>query len=99
MVDVIRGPDGEMVILVGGTLGRADAARLASCLGELPPATPLVLDFSRADYLPDAGLPLVARGLATHHRMKVRGLDRHHRRLLRYCGAVLPLDGSETDED
>jgi len=99
MVDVIRGQDGEMVILVGGTLDRADAARLACCLGELPPSTPLVLDFSRADYLPDSGLPLVARGLATHHRMKIRGLGRHHLRMLRYCGAVLPLDGSETDKD
>ncbi len=69
----------------------ADPARLSRWLGDLPTATPLVIDFSRVDELQDVGVAAVAPELANHSGVALRGLGRHHLRLLRYCGLELPL--------
>ncbi len=92
MVAVVRGESGEVVIRIEGRLDRLAAARIARCLGDLPPAVPLVIDFSQADELPDVGLGAVAKQLAGHAGVAVRGLGRHHLRLLRYCGLQLAAE-------
>jgi hypothetical protein len=90
MVNPVRGDGGETVIRIEGTFDRHAAARLARCLCELPPAEPLVLDFSRVEDFQDSGVAEVARELSGHNAVAVRGLGRHQLRLLRYCGLTLP---------
>ncbi len=90
MMDVKRGDQGEVFIQVGGTFDRNAAARLSRWVGDLPNATPLVIDFSRVDDLQDVGVAAVAPQLASHSGVALRGLGRHHLRLLRYCGLELP---------
>jgi hypothetical protein len=91
MMDVKRGEQGEVFIEVGGIFDRNAAARLSRWLGDLPNATPLVIDFSRVDDLQDVGVAAVAPQLASHSGVALRGLGRHHLRLLRYCGLELPV--------
>ncbi len=49
-----------------------------------------MVDFSRVEDLPDVGVAEVARQLIGHQGVAVRGLGRHHLRLLRYCGLEMP---------
>ena len=90
MMDVKRGDQGEVFIEVGGTFDRSAAARLSRWLGDLPTATPLVIDFSRVDDMQDVGVAGVASQLACHSGVALRGLGLHHLRLLRYCGLEIP---------
>jgi hypothetical protein len=99
MVAVVHGEAGELVIQVEGALDRHATARIARCLGDLPPAAPLVIDFSRVDDLPDVGVAEVAKELAGHSGVAVRGLGRHQLRLLRYCGLQLAPERREADEE
>ncbi len=100
MVAVVQDDTGEVVIQIEGTLDHLAAARIARCVGDLPPAAPLVLDFSRVDDLPDVGVAEVARELVGHSGVAVRGLGRHQLRLLRYCGLKLPPERHEAlDEE
>ncbi len=100
MVAVVRGDAGEVVIQIEGALDHLAAARIARCLGDLPPAAPLVIDFSHVDDLPDVGVAEVARELLGHSGVAVRGLGRHQLRLLRYCGLSLPPERHEiVDEE
>jgi hypothetical protein len=90
MMDVTRGDRGEVVIRVEGIFDRNAATRLARALCDLPAAASLVLDFTQADDLQDLCVAAMAKELAGHPRMALRGLGRHHLRLLRYCGVELP---------
>jgi hypothetical protein len=99
MVAMLQGESGEVVIQVEGRLDRLATSRIARCLGDLPPAAPLVVDFSRVEDLPDVGLAEVARQLAGHSGVAVRGLGRHQLRLLRYCGMQLADDRRDADPD
>ncbi len=99
MVAVTRGDSGEVVIEVDGILDHLAAARIARCLCELPPAAPLVIDFSRAEDLPDVGVAEIARELVGHSGVAVRGLGRHQLRLLRYCGLKLAPERCDSDEE
>jgi hypothetical protein len=90
MMDVRRGDRGEVFIQVGGTFDRNAAARLSRWLCDLPAATPLVIDFSRVNDLQDVGVATVAQQLVGHSGVALRGLGRHHLRLLRYCGLEVP---------
>ncbi len=99
MVAVVQGDAGEVVIQIEGALDHLAAARIARCVGDLPPAAPLVIDFSRVDDLPDVGVAEVARELAGHSGVAVRGLGRHQLRLLRYCGLKLPPERHEVVDD
>ena len=91
MMDVTRGEAGEVLVQVAGTFDRNAAARLSRWLAELPRAVSLVIDFSRVDDLQDVGVAAVAQELAGHSGIALRGLGRHHLRLLRYCGVELPV--------
>ncbi|HYD41075.1 MAG TPA: hypothetical protein VEB43_09620 [Anaeromyxobacter sp.] len=90
MMDVTRGEAGEVLIQVAGTFDRNAATRLSLWLSELPRATPLVIDFSRVSDLQDVGVATVAQQLVAHSGVALRGLGRHHLRLLRYCGVEVP---------
>jgi hypothetical protein len=89
MMAMMRGEGEATVIRVDGTFDRLAAARLVTRLGELPPTTPLVIDFSRVESFHDVGVAAVAKEMADHQQLVVRGLGRHHLRLLRYCGVEI----------
>ncbi len=99
MMDVTRGAHGEVVIRIGRAFDRKTASRLAGWLGELPPKDPLVVDFSDVRDCEDFGLASVARGLASHDRLVVRGLTLHQRRMLRYFGVNLAPTGPDPDDE
>jgi len=99
MTAVMRGEGETTVIRVDGTFDRLAAARLASRLDELPAAAPLVIDFSRVESFHDVGVAAVAKEMADHHRLVVRGLARHHLRLLRYCGVEIGAARPSVDEE
>lgn len=94
MMDVTRGPRGEVVIHLDGVFDTEAARRLSAWLREVPPEEPVVLEFAGRDCL-DLGLAAVAGELAVRDRLVVRGLSRHQERLLGYLGVGLGRRGSE----
>ena len=96
MMDVERETRGQTVIRVDGTFDGQAAARLARRLGELT-ADEVVIDFTHVEQFHDLGLATVARELAGHAGLRVRGLARHQLRLLRYCGVDLGPEGGDQD--
>ncbi len=99
MMDVTRGAHGEVVIRIGRAFDRKAASRLQGWLGELSSTEPLVVDFSDVRECEDYGLASVARGLAAHDRLVVRGLTRHQERMLRYFGVNLDSGGEREGDD
>lgn len=101
MLEVLRGNPHEVVICVSGRIDDRVGAQLARCIGELPKAKRVVVDFSRLDSIHDVHLGAVARELVGLPDLCVRGLGRHHLRLLRYCGVFIsaerPRSGEERD--
>jgi len=89
MMDVTRGVHGEVVIRIDGNFDATAATRLAGWLVEVPAGAPLVLDFSQVRVCEDFGLAAVADDLAARDRLVVRGLTRHHERMLKYFGVEL----------
>ncbi|MGC3999639.1 MAG: STAS domain-containing protein [Anaeromyxobacter sp.] len=86
MMDVTRGARGETVVRIDGTFDAPAAARLSAWLGELPEATPLVIDFTRVRQLLDVGVAVVAPRLVARRAIQLVGLGRHQERLFRYLG-------------
>lgn len=86
MIEVLRGSAQEVVIRVVGPLDPGARAELACCVGGLGAAATLVVDFVRPELLRDADLGALVRPLAGVARLRLRGLSRHHLRVLRYCG-------------
>jgi hypothetical protein len=99
MMAMTRGDGETTIIRVEGTFDRLAAVRLASRLDELPSAAPLVIDFSQVDSFHDVGVAAVAKEMADHNRLIVRGLGRHHLRLLRYCGVEIAVARPDVDRD
>jgi hypothetical protein len=92
MVEVLRGDPHEVVIRVSGSLDDGEGGEVAECVGGLAPTDRLVVDFSQPQQLRDADLGAIARHLVKLASVRVRGLGRHHVRLLRYCGVrVAPV--------
>jgi hypothetical protein len=89
MMDVTRGAHGELEIHIDGDFDASAASRLSGWLVEVPSGQPLVLDFSHARTCEDLGLAKVAHDLAARDGLVVRGLTRHHARMLRYFGVTL----------
>ncbi len=100
MMDVTHGAHGEVVIHLDGLFDASAATRLSGWLVEVPSSDPLVLDFSQVRMCEDFGLAAVARDLAARDRLVVRGLNRHHERMLRYFGVNLdaPPGGDAGDD-
>lgn len=86
MMDVTRGAQGETVVRIEGTFDGTAATRLSAWLGELPEATPLVIDFTRVRELLDVGVAVVAPRLVARRALHLVGLGLHQERLLRYLG-------------
>jgi hypothetical protein len=89
MMDVTRGAHGELEIHIDGDFDASAASRLSGWLVEVPCGQPLVVDFSHVKTCEDLGLAKVAHDLAARQRLVVRGLTRHHARMLRYFGLTL----------
>ncbi len=88
MMDVTRGPRGEVVIHIEGVFDTDAAQRLAAWMREVPAQEQVVVEFGGRDCL-DLGLAAVAGELATRERLVVLGLSRHQQRLLGYLGVPL----------
>ena len=102
MMDVTHGAHGEVVVHLDGHFDASAANRLSGWLVEVPSGQPVVLDFSRVKMCEDFGLARVARDVVARDRCVVRGLTRHHERMLRYFGVTLealPLAASADDSD
>ena len=100
MMDIGRGADGRIVVTVDGTFDAPAATRLAAWLAEVPGERAVVVDFTRVRSASDLGIAAVARGLAgREHRLAVRGLTRHHERLLRYFGVSLHAAAEAADAE
>ncbi len=99
MFEVLRGNPREVVIRLSGGFDRSAGTRLARCIEELPKAERVVVDFSRVASMQDVDVGAVARGLAGHGDLAIRGLGRHQLRLLRYCGVRVPAERSADEED
>lgn len=98
MFEVLRGNPREVVIRVSGGIDESAGAQLARCIEELPKAKRVVVDFSRLSALRDVDVCAVVKGLAGLADLSIRGLGRHHLRLLRYCGVHLPSPGLQDQE-
>jgi hypothetical protein len=88
MMDVTRGPRGEVVIRIAEKFDRTAADRLSGWLREIPVQEPLVVEFGGRDCL-DLGLAAVASEFAAREQLVLRGLSLHQQRLLRYLGVEL----------
>lgn len=88
MMEVTRGPRGEVVIRIDEPFDRKAADRLAGWLREIPVGEPVDVEFSGRDCL-DLGLAAVAGELAAREQLVLRGLSRHQQRLLGYLGVEL----------
>jgi hypothetical protein len=99
MMDVTHGVHGEVVIHLDGNFDAGAARRLSGWLVEVPSGQPLVLDFTQVRACEDFGLAAVARDLAARDQLVVRGLTRHHERMLKYFGVRLePLPPEPGDD-
>jgi hypothetical protein len=99
MMDVTHGAHGEVVIRLDGNFDAGAATRLSGWLVEVPAGHPLVLDFTQVRACEDFGLAAVARDLAARDALVVRGLNRHHERMLRYFGVRLEVADVVPDDD
>ena len=99
MMDVTHGAHGEVVVHLDGHFDASAATRLSGWLVEVPSDDPLVLDFTQVRTCEDFGLAAVARDLAARDRLVVRGLTRHHERMLRYFGVKLEAAPAGDAED
>ncbi|HET8541045.1 MAG TPA: STAS domain-containing protein [Anaeromyxobacter sp.] len=99
MMDVTHGAHGELVIRLDGNFDAGAANRLCGWLVEVPSSRPLVLDFTHVTKCEDFGLAAVAQDLAARDGLVVRGLTRHHERMLRYLGVTLDGPPLERVED
>ena len=78
-------------VLEAGTLFDVPAAmRLASEIARMPPAAQVVIDFVRTRECHDFALATLSQALVRMGggapRVRTRGLNRHHARVLRYLG-------------
>lgn len=90
MFEVLRGDPHEVVIRVAGAFDDRSGAQLARCIEELPEGDRVVVDFTRLSPFQPLDVGAVARSLAGAPSVSIRGLDRHHLRLLQYCGVHVP---------
>jgi hypothetical protein len=85
-------PD-EVVLAVDGRFDLPAAGRVCQEIARTGPTAELVVDFSRAGQVLDDALATFAdRAPRLREHLRVRGLSRHHYRLLGYLGVRL-VDG------
>ncbi len=99
MFEVLRGNPREVVIRVSGGIDEGAGVQLARCIRELPKAKRVVVDFSRLSSFRDVDVCAVVKGLAGLADLSIRGLGRHHLRLLRYCGVDVPAPRPQEQDE
>ena len=75
-------------VRVGSRFGAPDVRRVQDAVAALGPCSRLTIDFTAARECDDAALVLLASmlGCLSHGEVAVKGLSRHHWRLLTYLG-------------
>ena len=87
--------DGRVLLRLTGRFDPASALLLERELVKEEKTDEVVLDFASVDELGDASVAVLSHVLRTQARtLRVRGLRRHHERLLRYFGVELDEHGS-----
>ncbi len=59
----------------------------------------MVVDVSRLSSFRDVDVCAVVKGLAGLADLSIRGLGRHHLRLLRYCGVDVPAPRPQEQDE
>lgn len=88
--------DGRVLLRLTGRFDPASALLLERELVKEDKTDEVVLDFASVDELGDASVAVLSHVLrSTHARsLRVRGLRRHHERLLKYFGVELDEHGN-----
>lgn len=86
--------DGRVLLRITGRFDPASALLLERELVKEEDTGEVVLDFASVDELGDASVAVLSHVLRSSQRsLRVRGLRRHHERLLRYFGIELDEHG------
>jgi anti-anti-sigma regulatory factor len=87
--------DGRVLLRITGRFDPASALILERELVKEEQSDEVVLDFASVDELGDASVAVLSHVLRSAHSrsLRVRGLRRHHERLLRYFGIELDEHG------
>lgn len=87
--------DGRVLLRITGRFDPASALLLERELVKEDETEEVVLDFGSVDELGDASVAVLSHVLRSAHSrsLRVRGLRRHHERLLRYFGIELDERG------
>ena len=87
--------DGRVLLRITGRFDPASALLLERELVKEDETEEVVLDFGSVDELGDASVAVLSHVLRSAHSrsLRVRGLRRHHERLLRYFGVELDERG------
>ena len=88
--------DGRVLLRLTGRFDPASALLLERELVKEEKTDEVVLDFASVDDLGDASVAVLSHVLRSAHArsLRVRGLRRHHERLLRYFGVELDEHGN-----
>src|SRR5438132_11551699 len=92
--------DGRVLLRITGRFDPASALLLERELVKEDETGEVVLDFASVDELGDASVAVLSHVLRSSHSrsLRVRGLRRHHERLLRYFGIELDEPGGVRGE-
>jgi len=87
--------DGRVLLRLTGRFDPASALLLERELVKEGQSDEVVLDFASVDELGDASVAVLSHVLRSAQRsLRVRGLRRHHERLLKYFGVELDEHGN-----
>ncbi len=86
----------ELLLRLTGDFEAADAWKVHESIEGAEHGSHLVLDFSQVRHFEDFAIALIAPDLVggTEHRIRIRGLGMHQRRILEYFG----VKGAALDE-
>ena len=84
-MSIDQAADGEVTVALEGTFDASAAAELLRTLAAVRDGE-VMIDFTQVRDFRDSAVAVLARGLSK--QLRVKGLGRHHERLLRYFGLL-----------
>lgn len=89
-------PGSELLLRLAGDFEAADAWKVHETIQGAERGSHVVLDFSQVQHFEDFAIALIAPDLVggSEHRIRIRGLGQHQRRILEYFG----VKGAALDE-
>jgi len=95
-VQTIEIPGSEILLRLTGDFEAADAWKVHEAIQGAARGSHVVLDFSQVPHFEDFAIALIAPDLVatSAHKVRIRGLGLHQRRILEYFG----VKGSALDE-